>query len=201
MGAIKFLPYVGSQYECSRWGCRVMVLAESLEGQPEEGDVEFTREVMRHLFDGSVAFDYWMRMFIKFASALSGERESRDTCERVWDELLFYSYAQSLEPGPRAALTEEQLGDAKEAFMEVLRQWCPEVVLVWGTRLYGNLPTEGRKGTPCMGIETWVYEPAPGYSVRVLAVQHPASAFSTEKWHGVISTFMSQGSAENSADG
>lgn len=192
MTEVKFLPYVGSKYETSRWGRCVMVLGESHYGQPGEESSEFTRSVMKALFDSSSPFDYWMNTFIKFASALSGERESRETCENIWDEVLFYNYTQRLISGPRVAPSEEQLHAAKEAFMDVLRQWRPDAVLAWGSRLYGYLPADGHQGAPCGGVETWVYEPASGYSVSVLPVQHPSSPFSWTNWHRVIAEFLAR---------
>lgn len=192
MSEVKFLPYVGSKYESSRWGRRVMVLGECHYGSLGEERAEFTRDVMKALFDCNSPFDYWMSTFIKFASALSGERESRETCESIWDEVMFYNYTQRLISGPWVAPSEEQLRNAKEAFVAVLQQWCPEAVLVWGSRLYGYLPAEGHSGEPCDGVETWVYEPAAGCTVNVLRVQHPSSPFSWEKWHKVIAAFLAR---------
>lgn len=192
MGVIRVLPYVGSGYEHSRWGRRVMVIGESQCSRPKGVDANFVRNVMVRLLDGDGPFDFWMNAFIKFASALTGEQQRRKTCAGVWGEVMFYSYVQALVLEPRQAFSEEQLQGANEAFLEVLREWRPDAVLVWGSHPYEGLPFEGCSGEPCEGVGTWVYSPAPGYSVNLLKVQHPASSFSWKGWHPIIRAFLTR---------
>ena len=45
--------------------------------------------------------------------------------------------------GPREAGTGEQYRQAGKAFFEVIEKYQPEYVIVWGKRLWNNLPNVG----------------------------------------------------------
>lgn len=80
---------------------------------------------------------------------------------------------------------------AQGAFLEVIEHYRPDLVLVWGhDRLYDYLPNAGHQGADCCGVETWIYPLRDGHEVRVLPVQHPASAFSPSEWHRTISAAL-----------
>lgn len=188
MKEVKFLPRVGHKYESSRWGKRVMVLGESHYCEdPKDATSDLTQKVFGWMFDPACEHEGWMNTYTKFASALSGAQENRTSSESVWDEVLYYNFVQEPLSGPRTAPTKEMMVASEGAFMEVLKQYRPDVVLAWSqTRLYDHLPDEGYQGEECSGVETWVYELADGHKVRVMPVQHPASAFSPTEWHPII---------------
>lgn len=189
---VKFLPRVGKHYDHSRWGKRVMVLGESHYcANPSEATANITQRVFEYLFDSSCDHEGWMNTYTKFASALSGQQENRFSSEAVWDEVLFYNFIQEPMTAPRQAPTKEQRVAAQGAFLEVIEHYRPDLVLVWGhNRLYDYLPDAGHQGADCCGVETWIYPLSDGHEVRVLPVQHPASAFSPSEWHRTISAAL-----------
>lgn len=177
MRNVKFLPKVGMKYDHSRWGKRVMVLGESHYcADLRDATADLTERVFQRQFDSSTEFEGWMNTYTKFASALSGEQEDRYTCQRVWDEVLYYNFVQEPLTGPRTAPTKEMLVASEPAFWEVLEQYQPDVVLVWGqSRLYDHLPDAGYQGEEVDGVESWVYELKNGKKVKVLPTQPQAS--------------------------
>ena len=92
-------------------------------------------------------------------------------------------------PKPRCAPTYDQFEESEEAFFEVLEELEPDVVLVWGTRLWNNLP--------CTNFENWsdceyggcyyrsgVYTTASGHKVAVYELEHPSAyGYDWEWWH------------------
>ena len=189
---IKFLPRVGKHYDHSRWGKRVMVLGESHYCEdPADATPDMTQAVLEWMFNSSAEAEPWMNTFTKFASALSGQQENRFSSEAVWDEVLFYNFIQEPISGPRQAPSEEQRVAAQGAFLEVIEHYRPDLVLAWShSRVYDYLPNEGHQGADCCGVETWIYPLSDGHEVRVLPVQHPASAFSPSEWHRTISAAL-----------
>lgn len=194
MHNVKFLPRVGRSYTRSRWGKRVMVLGESHYcDNPSDATPNITTKVFEWQFDRSCDFEGWMNTYTKFASALSGHQEDRFSSEAVWDEVLYYNFVQQPLTGPRTAPTKEMLVASEAAFIEVLEEYQPDVVLVWGrSRLYDHLPEAGHQGADCCGVETWIYPLRNGHEVRVLPVQHPASGFSPSEWHQVIAALLKE---------
>ena len=133
MHNVKFLPRVGRSYDRSRWGKRVMVLGESHYcDNPSDATPDITKRVFEWQFDRSCDFERWMNTYTKFASALSGRQEDRFSSEAVWDEVLYYNFVQQPLTGPRTAPTKEMLVASEAAFIEVLEEYQPDVVLVWG---------------------------------------------------------------------
>ena len=64
------------------------------------------------------------------------------------------------------------------------------MVIVWGKRLYNNLPKVGYQGSDCRECETWVYQLKDGKEIRFLPICHPSAAFDPHYWHNVISAFI-----------
>lgn len=102
---------------------------------------------------------------------------------------------QSPISGPRKEPTRQEFADSEAAFFEVLETYRPDGVLVWGKRLYDNLPKRGRQHDDLIlpdgdSIETWAYDLRDGHTVRLLPITHPSAAFTTGYWHVAISTFI-----------
>ena len=62
---------------------------------------------------------------------------------KIWNSVIFFNYLQAAMGGPREAGTAEQYHQAGKAFFEVIGKYQPEYVIVWGKRLWNNLPNVG----------------------------------------------------------
>lgn len=190
------LPWVGQNYELGDYsnGKRVLVLGESHYCSSLDDFVpEITINVIKDLLDPNSEHEAYKNTYTKFAKAYSGifgKLEDSDKV-RIWHSLAFYNYVQFPITGPRTAPTEQEFRDSEDAFWDVLEYLQPDLIIVWGQRLYKHLPNCGRQGQDVpagdgKSIETWEYTLLNGHTIRVLPINHPSSGFNPEKWHRVI---------------
>ena len=107
--------------------------------------------------------------------------------------------------GPREAGTSVQYRQAGKAFFEAIQKYQPEYIIVWGKRLWNNLPGDnghyekasGVHWEDCNDIEvegTWVpngfYVMSGGKRVKALVVNHPSVGYSWDYWYQVIQRFL-----------
>ena len=148
---IFFQPFVGKDYvNGGIFGKRIMILGESHycdESCTDCGDCQLHRECMG--FTQQVLDDYlnenkerqnWMRTFLKFERSLVGEETNQAMRLKIWNSVIFFNYLQAAMGGPREAGAAEQYHQAGKAFFEVIEKYQPEYIIVWGKRLWNNLP-------------------------------------------------------------
>lgn len=85
-----------------------------------------------------------MSTYLKFERSLVGHETDWPERKKIWNSVVFYNYLQAAMGGPREAGTNRQYEDAAEPFFEVLEQYCPQYVIVWGSRLWGYMPAGER---------------------------------------------------------
>ena len=196
MKNVRFAPWVGSAYTMGIEGKRMMALGESHYcANPCDADSGMTNRIIRLLFEPDREHEGFMNTYTKFERALAGKPLSLAEKEQWWNRILFYNYVQSPISGPRKEPTRQEFADSEAAFFEVLETYRPDGVLVWGKRLYDNLPKRGRQLDDLIlpdgdSIETWAYDLHDGHTVRLLPITHPSAAFTTGYWHVAISTFI-----------
>ncbi len=191
---LTFLPFVGKNYNNGgMFGKRIMVLGDSHYGSVPQPNI--TQDVMVWYLDQNVEREGWMNTFLKFERSLvNRETTPKDSCE-IWNSLLFYNYLQVLLDGPREAGTEQQYRDSSGAFFQVLDRYMPDIIIVWGKRLWKNLPWDNWiEGAPVTvdgeEIDNGFYKLSDGHRVRALCVYHPSVGYSWDYWHKVIMRFM-----------
>ena len=194
MYKLTFLPFVGKNYNNGgMFGKRIMVLGDSHYGSVPQPNI--TQDVLGWYLDQNVEREGWMNTFLKFERSLvNRETTPKDSCE-IWNSLLFYNYLQVLLDGPREAGTEQQYRDSAGAFFQVLDRYRPDVIIVWGKRLWKNLPWDNWiEGAPVTvdgeEIDNGCYKLSNGHMVRVVCVYHPSAGYSWDYWHKVIMRFM-----------
>ena len=213
---VMFLPFVGEEYEHGisfdeegnlvlgteeKPGKRVLVLGESHycdEGCCDCGNVklhkecaEFSRNVINAYLDESKERLNWMRTFVKFERALSNADLNFDS-ESIWNHLMFYNYLPCAMGGTRMAGVSKDYENAATPFYEILNTFKPDCVIVWGRRLFANLPYKhGEQGEymPSIDSSTWNYQ-IYGHTFKVLPIYHPSVGFSWDFWHEVIVEFL-----------
>lgn len=200
---VKFLPFVGDNYEHgisfdekgnlvlgteAKPGKKVLVLGESHycdEGLSDEKLSSFTRNVLDCYLDPEERYS-WMRTFVKFERALANADTNIDS-ESIWNHLMFYNYLQRTLQGPRMA-GEKYYEEAKKPFFAILEKYKPDYIIVWGRRLFVNLPSENvleGEYMPSIEINIWSYQ-IDGHTIKVLPVVHPSGGFLWGYWHDVI---------------
>ncbi|HAM29040.1 MAG TPA: hypothetical protein DCP79_04050 [Prevotella sp.] len=201
---VKFLPFVGDQYSYgisfndngelvlgteAKPGKKVLVLGESHYCDEDLSDEElssFTREVLDCYLKSEERYS-WMRTFLKFERALSNADTNIDS-KSIWNHLMFYNYLQCPLRGLRMAGDSRRYEDATTPFFAILKKYKPDYIIVWGRRLFVNLPSENvQEGEymPSIEINIWSYQ-IDGHTIMVLPVVHPSGGFLWGYWHEVI---------------
>lgn len=199
---IFFLPFIGRYYaNGGLFDRRVMVLGESHYcdgGCCDCGNcrlykqcANFTQDVLCDFLDETKVRQKWMRTFVKFERSLVGKMTDWALRRKIWDSVMFYNYLQVAMTGPRKAGTSAQYKQAANAFFEVIDKYEPECIIVWGKRLWNNMPNERWQDGDDIVVDgnhiaTGYYLLSNGKRAKVVAVYHPSGGYSWDYWHKVI---------------
>lgn len=184
MNNVKFLPWVGKNYPTGGiFGKKILVLGESHYCTDAEAVPELTNLVVKEHLDGTS-----ISTFTKFERSLVGHPTEEKEKREIWDSIVFYNYLQVNMADARLAGTKAQYKAAEEPFWEVLEEYRPEYVIVWGNRLWDNIPSENFKALNSVVLEKYeagdgVYTLKDGTEVKVIAVYHPSSGYDWERWY------------------
>ena len=198
-----FLPWIGNNYENSMFGKRILVLGEShycgagcLDcGSSNHNECfDFTTQRVEDYLGRKYEHEHWMNTYLKFERSLVGYETSPDNSLLIWNSISFYNYLQVAVSGPRVEGTPEQYQDAAESFFKVLEQLQPDVLIVWGERLWKCLPARRRrkKNVVVEGyqVKCGYYDLSNGKQVLAFCVYHPSTGYDWSYWHKVITQFI-----------
>ena len=198
---IFFNPWVGKNYSTGGiFGRRIMVLGEShycgencsVCGVTHRGGCQdFTSGVVRDYLDQNNEREGWMSTYLKFERSLVNRETTPAESVKIWDSLLFYNFLQVAMQRPRQAGTSEQYRAAAGPFFEVLDRYQPDLLVVWGVRLWNNLPSERWIDGPGLVVDgspvsNGFYSLPNGKKVRAVCVYHPSAGYSWDYWYRVI---------------
>lgn len=198
MHKLNFHPWIGNHYSTTGFaGKRILALGESHYcDKSSDATEDITRKVIADLFDPQSEHEAYKNTYTKFAEALLGRDSlSFEDKERFWNSIAFYNYVQVPMTGARVAPSQKDFNDSEAAFFEVLESLRPDIVIVWGSRLYNNLPQGGLQGDDLRApdghwVETWRYFLGDRKEVKIVPIMHPSSSFSPEYWHQFLSTII-----------
>lgn len=192
---VKFKPWVGENYENGiHKGKKLMILGESHYcANPEtEATEDITIKVIEDLLDPFSEHEGYKNTYTKFAKAVVGEKQfSDETKKEFWQHVIFYNYVQTAISGARVSPTTEQFRNSEQAFFEIISQYQPDLIIVWGKRLYNNLPQQGSQ-LPDLQIsqgiyagessEVWSYTIG-GKTIALLPITHPSASMFELQYH------------------
>ena len=193
---IFYKPWVGSEYNIGGvFGKKILVLGESHYGDAP-GQADMTIDTIKEY-----VYEYWgdryQQTFLCFERALAGRELSQEEREQLWNSIMFYNYFQKSTSGPRTAPDMTVLQDSEVAFRELLEQFQPDAIIVWGQRLYNLLPSwDGTETSIEVGDDScpvWHY-PIQGKSIPAMRVYHPSapSGKSWAYWHQFHKAFIGE---------
>lgn len=193
---IVFQPWVGSEYQTGGvYGYKVLVLGESHYGEATDATDETIGVVKEFVYE------YWgapyQQTFLCFERALAGREISQEEREQLWNSVLFYNYFQKSTTGPRTAPDMAAQKDSEEAFRELLEQYQPDAIIVWGARLYQLLPAwDGTESKIKVGDDSclvWHYT-IKGKQIPAMSVHHPSAPTGKDwtYWHQFHKAFIGE---------
>jgi hypothetical protein len=189
-----FTPWVGrnwSEHTNPIEGRKLLILGESHYESDGKMLGQKYADGTLETFEKYVLGDQTLPFFTKIMQTISGRKKSamtRDEIRDVWESVVFYNYVPVyVAQGPRESPTNEMFELGVEPFNQIMKQYLPEIVVVCGHRLWWWL----LRGQHFIGepseIDTFEIGPA-----LALKMQHPSTAFSSEKWHGIIQEHLRQ---------
>ena len=206
MTNVFFQPYVGEDYQMGYSGKKLLILGEShychkiedattLCGKEEECQQlpecrNDTNKVINSFLDykrGVGQGANWMRTYTRFTNIFLGGQASKEELLDFWECIMFYNYVQAATEGPRISPTEQDFEQSQTAFFEVLEEYKPDLIIVWGARLEGKLPQKNKTLSDFEIFDTpghiiHYYEVA-GKKIPAYAIYHPSSSSFSYKYH------------------
>lgn len=195
MKHVFFMPWVGKEYAAGGiFGKRILVLGESHYGDGEPSS-DTTVRVFEEYLGCPETVPSYLQSFHKFERSLVGSSTDCTDRKRIWDSVVFYNYLQTPMSGPRQGGKKSDYANSSEAFFEVLEKYRPEYIIVWGYRLWDNMPTERWKwgeeivvdGLPA--VKFGYYTLSDGTRIKAIPIKHPSAGYSWTKWHELIDIF------------
>ncbi len=197
---IFFHPWVGRNYASGGiFGRRIMALGEShycgeacnICGQNFNRCNQFTENVVKEYLNPNIEREGWMSTYLKFERSLVNHNTTPSESKDIWDSILFYNYLQAAVRTARKAGTTAQYHASEKAFFSVIDKYEPELIVVWGVRLWNKLPSTRWEDGPRMledgyEVQNGYYQFADGGKSRVVCVYHPSAGYSWDYWYRVI---------------
>lgn len=159
-----FKPWIGRGYSSKGlYGVKVLFLGESHYGTSGKEKPDTTINVVRRL--GQENRHRFFTTTAKLA-LFKGSKNHISNKERkeLWENVAFYNYIQEfVADGARKRPSPEMWKSSENAFLNVLQDLKPELLVILGKELNRNLPS----------IPT---------NIKVCRVNHPSSGFRYKQW-------------------
>lgn len=202
-----FEPWEGKDYyNGGIFGKRLLILGESLYcsdckdcgiGKADE-NCRTTKMTIEEILNEYDKIGRYKTTYTKFERALSGDYTNSKLKEAIWNSVMFYNYVQIAMVDTRVSPTSENFKNSEKAFFEILEQNKPQGIIVWGRRLWKNMPG-GDLWTELNPIEIdgelercGEYTLKDGSKIKVMSIYHPSWGFVPENWHPFIKLFISR---------
>ena len=220
MSHINFIPWVGENYAqgVGRNNLKLLVLGESHYchnlgcGKCKDCNLanclklgyskdDFGNQTIEYIFD--LVYSYtgaeYQQTAICFERAVMGKPLADSERKEFWNKVIFYNYIQKClpkVPSERTPVIKNDLIGAEESLKELLLEYKPDRVVVWGSRLYNLLPAwngTASKITISDNSQTdvWNYTIG-GKQIPFMKVHHPStpSGKSWSHWHNFYKLFL-----------
>lgn len=193
MTSVQFKAWVGPKYEIGGInGRKVLVLGESHYGDEGDEYEEFTAEVVEKW-----AINERLAFFTKIAKSvllMPKEKYLSDDCKAdFWESVAFYNYVQKFAgDGPRQRPAEDLWKISEQVFFETINSIKPEICVVFGYELWGNLPKPHKEIENGDGSTTYVYRLSNGQAMIAGCVAHPSGGLSYAEAHSRIDALFKQ---------
>ena len=198
-GQIAWYPWVGAQYLSA--ACKVLVILESHYINWERNNIDalslpnFTRRIVVE----QMAADRWTSSsFNNLSTCLSGKAVIKGQVNLLWEKVALYNFVQRPMDNPNERPNGQDFINGWKAFQAVVDILRPDVCVFAGFAAISNI-SELPSGLQIVGLTPWEKEgingtyPRPCFTIRTpnhtmngVAVKHPGSFFTVDKWRAVL---------------
>lgn len=200
MKNIFFMPWKGEKFESSGYlGNKILVLGESHYCEIEQicaecgttgmvGCNDFTNNTVRKFLEykfSGLAHERWMNTYTKFGNVLANRHLNADETADFWHSIAFYNFVQIAVTDKRIPPSAENFRISEEAFFQVARELSPDLIIVWGDRLWNNMPSTGRD-VQIYDAPYYVYELEDGLKVPAASIYHPSTSYFDHSAHATL---------------
>jgi len=222
MENVFFLPWVVREnYNRGYDGKKILVLGEShyrnkkcdknCDCGKTKKCLDYTKNVVKQFLKyikskenkGKEKHEKWMDTFYKFTNVFLGkEKVNYEDLENFWNNIVFYNYVQKAMKRSKNKIerpTNDDFDESKKAFSEILEEYKPDLVIIWGLVLEEKLFPEKKEEK--LSKEVKKEEELPedvicikyyqklrcfnvdGKKIRAFAVIHPSLPFFKDYYH------------------
>ena len=184
------------------FGRRILVLGESHYcGDCTRNECENVYKSKCRYFTTKVVIDFLNGItnntYTKFERSLIGKWTTQESRESIWESIAFYNYLQYALDKSRKPGASDAYKQAVEPFYQVIDILKPEFIIVWGKRLWKNLPSYERwelcdsvKLDDGYIVDNGYYKLCNGDKAKIFPVYHPSGGYDWSYWHKVITTMI-----------
>jgi len=211
MKDVFFDPWVGSCYDSGINGKKIMIMGHvhvcggcnKCKDRNEEC-ASFTIKVVKDYIKWretgvvpSQGYEGWLRTFLNFAKAFFGYEPNikQEKCE-LWDKVLFYNYVQTSVSEWYQKPKSVDYKRSEVPFIEVINEYEPDIIIVWGSEAFNRTPDGGKYGEPITfeNIQAirYIYSLNSGKQCSMIKIHHPSMYFSSSNWHEVIKSIIEE---------
>ena len=144
MGNIIFKPWVGDNYRST--SKKIFILGESHYGESSiEDNPDFTSGIVESFLGfkaGKHDHEHWMNTFTRFTNVVHDQTLEVGAITSFWQSIVFYNYIQKAIEGPRVSPSEQDFENSLKALVEIITEYQPNLIIIWGQRLWESLPNE-----------------------------------------------------------
>ncbi|MDK2818160.1 MAG: hypothetical protein KFW21_01760 [Spirochaetota bacterium] len=191
MKNVYFKPFVGKNYKNNIQ--KIMMLGESHylweEDQTPENSYEWgqtlTNDVMSGVLEGT---HNSQQTFNNSKAVITGDYKSNN--KEFWNNMIFYNYIQGFVGNSalygvhdKHYLNEEMVEQSKKALFEIMNEYTPNLVIVWGKdwrKMLSWMP-ENDWNWIDKDLFLWKYDEYP--NVLFWNIQHPSTPFCYDEYH------------------
>lgn len=184
---VKIHPWKGNNYDNT--DPKILILGLSVYDKEE-----ISKNTAQSYIEGLITGEWTHAFFTKIQNVFSNEKHiSR---EIFWHDFCFYEYIQNRMDHPKEKVPNIYWENAKEPFIEIIKELKPDIILALGYGTYNNLPEFGKSSFKVtykdQSLETWVYS-IDDRNIFVCKIQHPSSMkFKQEIWSNLFRKFINK---------
>lgn len=182
-----FEPWIGENYESGGiFGKKILALGDSHYCDSCVGcgvaggirdNVDFTKNTVKEYLGSKYGTKGWPTTYKKFERTLSGNfNTEKSDAISIWNSIAFYNFLQTANNSyARTAYLDEYYDKSLPYFWTVLDELAPDIVIVWGWKVWQHLPDDGCVKNVIDNYEYAGYYERNGKKITFMGINHPSS--------------------------